>query len=149
MKSESTVQKIDDVNDFVEIMEIEKKAFVDPFTKDLYLSDFLNHPYSVYYKLVLKDKIIGYIGLWIMYEDVQITTFAIDPTYQGLGYGSVLMDFTVNLVKEKKCQNITLEVRVSNDKAIQLYEKYHFNKVAKRKRYYPTGEDAYLMELVM
>jgi len=147
MKNLSVIKTIEDIKDFDEIIEIENKAFIDPYTKDLYLIDFISHPYSKYFKLVLNHKIIGYIGLWIIFDDAQITTLAIDPNLQGLGYSKVIMDFVINYLKERNCQQVTLEVRITNEIAISLYEKYHFLKVAKRKRYYEDGEDAYLMKL--
>ena len=48
-------------------------------------------------------------------------------------------------IKLAECENITLEVRVSNKVAINLYKSCGFNVVATRKRYYENGEDAYLM----
>ncbi len=146
MKNLSVIRRIEDVSDFDRIMLIETQAFVEPYTKDLYLYDFLNHPYSEYYKLVLNEEIIGFFGLWIIFEDAQITTLAVDPSYQGLGYGNVIMDFIISYIREKGCQNITLEVRISNIQAIHLYEKYHFEAIALRKHYYENGEDAYLMK---
>lgn len=47
--------------------------------------------------------------------------------------------------EELHYQNVNLEVRVSNVKAIALYQKFGFKNVAVRKRYYSNGEDAYLM----
>ncbi len=149
MNEECVIRKIEDVDDFDEIMHIETRAFDEPYTKDLFLYDFLKHPYSVYFKLLLADKVIGYFGLWVVFEEAQITTIAVDPDYQGRGYGKMLMDFIIDYIKDCGCRNITLEVRVSNEKAITYYEKYHFKIVAVRKRYYENGEDAYLMKLDM
>ena len=58
------------------------------------------------------------------------------------------MNHMLNLCKEKQCENITLEVRIDNDIAISLYEKFQFKKIAIRKNYYQT-KDAWLMERKM
>ncbi len=147
MKNLPVVRRIEDLNDFYEIMEIENKVFQNPYTLDVYLSDYLHHPYSQYFKLVLNQAIIGYVGLWVIDEKVQITTIAVSDAYQGLGYGDLLMNFIIQYVNEKRCINITLEVRVSNRVAIEFYKKHGFIIVCKRKRYYQDGEDAYLMKL--
>ncbi|NLC94124.1 MAG: ribosomal protein S18-alanine N-acetyltransferase [Bacilli bacterium] len=146
MSDDVKVVKVEDVRDFNEIMEIEEKAFAYPYPIDLFIFDFEHHPYSEYYKLMLDDQIIGYCGLWIIFEDVQITTIAVHPDYQGKGYGDKMMEFIINYVKELGCRNITLEVRVSNNKAINFYKKHQFEIVGLRKQYYENGEDAYLMK---
>lgn len=146
MSDDVKVVKVEDVRDFNEIMEIEEKAFAYPYPIDLFIFDFEHHPYSEYYKLMLDDQIIGYCGLWIIFEDVQITTISVHPDYQGKGYGDKMMEFIINYVKELGCRNITLEVRVSNNKAINFYKKHQFEIVGLRKQYYEDGEDAYLMK---
>ena len=61
------------------------------------------------------------------------------------GIASELMQFCLQKIQQSKCENFTLEVRVSNTNAIKLYEKFGFQTVSKRKKYYADGEDAYLM----
>lgn len=145
MKKLCVIRNIE-LTDLDEVMEIEKEVFDDPYSKDLYIYDFQNNPYSEYYKLVLENKIIGFFGLWIIYEDAQITTISVSREYQGLGYGKVMMDFIINHIKEANCRNITLEVRLSNELAINMYKNYGFYEVALRKNYYENGEDAFLMK---
>mgnify|MGYP000998552979 CR=1 FL=1 len=141
------ILKITDIKDFDAVMIIENSAFLYPWSLELLLQDFLHHPYSEYYKLVVGEEIVGYFGLWIVGEFSQITTFAIKLEKQGLGYGKAMLDYLIKTVTESNCQNITLEVRTTNVKAIKLYEKAGFYKVTVRKRYYENGEDAYLMKL--
>jgi ribosomal-protein-alanine N-acetyltransferase len=135
------------IEDFDDIEVIEFKTFKDPISKDVYIKDMLDNPYSYYYKLVFEDQLIGYFGLWVIFEDIQITTIAVDSEYQGSGFGKLMIEFIIDLVKSQNAENITLEVRKSNERAINLYQKYQFYKVAVRKNYYEDGEDAYLMKL--
>ena len=74
-----------------------------------------------------------------------ITTIATDRHFQGQGCASQLMEYALEKSEELHYQNVNLEVRVSNVKAIALYQKFGFKNVAVRKRYYSNGEDAYLM----
>ncbi|MDF2699682.1 MAG: rimI [Haloplasmataceae bacterium] len=135
------------IEDFDDIEVIEFKTFKDPISKDVYIKDMLDNPYSYYYKLVFEDQLIGYFGLWVIFEDIQITTIAVDSEYQGSGFSKLMIEFIIDLVKSQNAENITLEVRKSNERAINLYQKYQFYKVAVRKNYYEDGEDAYLMKL--
>ena len=67
--------------------------------------------------------------------------------YQGNGFGSMMLDFVINLVKSVNVPNISLEVRKSNEKAIKLYEKYGFKYSHTREKYYRNGEDALVLIL--
>jgi len=62
-----------------------------------------------------------------------------------LGYGKVLLEFIISYLINKKCDNITLEVRVTNNKAINLYKKFGFEIASVRNNYYENGEAAYMM----
>ena len=65
--------------------------------------------------------------------------------FKDKGCASQLMEYALEKSEELHYQNVNLEVRVSNVKAIALYQKFGFKNVAVRKRYYSNGEDAYLM----
>lgn len=134
----------DDIN---KIMEIENKVFTNPFTKEDYLRDAFMNPYSIYKVLIINDEIIGFYGIWITFDNAEVITIAVNKDYQGKGYGQVMMDDILNECKVKDVINLTLEVRVSNIKAIKLYERNYFKNATLRKNYYPNGEDAYLMHL--
>lgn len=132
-------------NDLEKIVELENILFQSPWSLDDFQYELENNPFGQYYVIVEKKTVIGYIGLWMLGDQCQITTIGIDEFYQGKGYASQLMDFVLQKCKQLKYQNINLEVRVSNDKAIALYKKYGFKNVTVRKNYYADHEDAYLM----
>lgn len=131
--------------DFDFIDPLEKALFSHPFPMHIYISDFKNNPFSHYFKMVLGDEIIGYAAMWITFEDCQIVTIGIAKRYQGRGFGTMLLEYLLDYARSHGCTNLTLEVRVSNEKAIALYQKLNFYKISMRKRYYEDGEDAYLM----
>jgi [ribosomal protein S18]-alanine N-acetyltransferase len=91
-------------------------------------------------------SIIGYAGLWLMTDEAHITTIAVDPDFQGNGIGELLLVALIDRAKQIGARWLTLEVRVSNDVAQRLYEKYTFKEMGIRRRYYSdNGEDALVM----
>ena len=98
--------------------------------------------------LILEDNniIVGYIGMWTLGDQTQITTIGVRKEFQGKGYAKILMTKCDEITKHLGYSNINLEVRVSNTKAISLYQKCGFKIAATRKNYYQDNhEDAYLM----
>lgn len=131
------------LSDLDNIMPLEHQLFSSPWSKDDYIYELSSNPYAKYYVLE-DDKIVGYVGIWITYETAQITTIGSAKERQGEGLSKLLMNKVIEETKD--CEAITLEVRVSNVKAIKLYESYGFKKEAIRKDYYlDNHEDAYLM----
>ncbi len=91
-------------------------------------------------------QIIGYAGMWIMVDEAHITTIAVRGVWRGKGLGELLLASLINLAAEAGAERMTLEVRVSNEKAQNLYRKYGFNQQGLRRRYYSdNNEDAYIM----
>jgi len=91
-------------------------------------------------------EIPGYIGIWFMGEQAHIVSIAIGESYQGNGLGELLLIGCVELAYHRRCEAITLEVRISNKRAQKLYLKYGFQITGIRKAYYrDNNEDAYIM----
>ena len=105
----------------------------------------MENPFS--YLLVFEENqtIIGYIDWWITYEQAQLANIAVCPTNRKQGVGQQLLNKALQEAIEEECENMTLEVRISNKRAIQFYEKNGFITVNTRKNYYKDGENAYLM----
>ena len=92
-----------------------------------------------------ENKFIGFIVYSIIYERAEIIDIIIDSNYRKRGYANKLLEYTIEKIKEKNCDNITLEVNENNISAINLYKKQGFNICAVRKNYY-NNEDGYLMK---
>ena len=91
-------------------------------------------------------SIIGFAGLWLMVDEAHITTIAMHPDYQGLGLGELMLTSLIDIAYEIKAKWVTLEVRVSNYRAQNLYRKYGFHDAGMRHRYYSdNNEDALIM----
>lgn len=91
-------------------------------------------------------QIIGYAGMWIMVDEAHITTIAVRETWRGRGLGELLLASLIAAAAEGGAERVTLEVRVSNETAQNLYRKYGFHQEGLRRRYYSdNNEDAYIM----
>ena len=90
------------------------------------------------------DKIIGYLGLWIVIDQAQITTVAITHQFRGFGLGQLLLEYVKNYASHT-CEVMSLEARIGNEIAQHVYKNLGFQYGGKRKNYYGEGEDAIVM----
>lgn len=118
-----------------EICNIEKECFIDPWPKDAFIREITNE-ISEFYVLKDEDRVIGYYGLWFMFENADLVNIAVKKEYQGKKYGELLLNDAINKCRDKKVEFLHLEVRVDNNVAIKLYKKYDFIEVRKRVGYY-------------
>lgn len=135
-------------NDLDKVLEIEKQSFVNPVSKNKLIKEISYNHLARYYIMLLDDIIIGYFGMWIISDEGHILNIAIDPKYRGKGYGNDLLIELIKIAKENLVNKLTLEVRETNDPAKNLYKKYNFKVLGRRKDYYrePT-EDVLIMWL--
>lgn len=128
------------------VMAIERQSFPAPWTRSAFVGH-LEHPEFAKYLVALIDgQVVGYIGLFFGGGHGQITNFAVDPLYRRLKIGSRLLLEILAFCLFRAIDTISLEVRVSNSAALDLYQKFGFVLVGERKGYYQeTGEDAYVM----
>lgn len=132
--------------DLKRVAFLESQLFTSAWSHQDLLYELNENQFSRYLVLELDDEIIGYIGIWLIYEQSQITTIGVDQAFQGQGYGKMLLEKAIDLAKQTGCEIMSLEVRVSNKKAIGLYEKMGFQKEAVRSDYYQDNhENAFLM----
>lgn len=162
------------VGDIDEVMAIDRQAFSTPWSHSAYHYELERNEAAHY--LVLRHRhatpipravdsrwerlrrwfgatpapdripILGYGGLWLMYDEAHISTIAMRPDWRGRGLGELLLVGLLRQALALKANLVTLEVRVSNTRAQQLYQKYYFEIVGRRRGYYTdNGEDALLM----
>lgn len=131
--------------DIDQVVEGEMKIFGHSLGYDYILQEIEINPFSQYIVLEIDGKVSGYIGLWIT-DNMQIINFYVDKEYQRCGFGSMIMDFVIELCESSNISSLSLEVRPSNEVARKLYKNYGLKDVAVRKNYYDDGEDAILME---
>jgi [ribosomal protein S18]-alanine N-acetyltransferase len=92
------------------------------------------------------DPIIGFAGMWVLFDEAHVTTIGVLPNQRGKGLGELMLVELFEQAQARGAEWLTLEVRVSNAPAQALYEKYGFTRQGVRRRYYSdNGEDAYIM----
>ena len=132
--------------DLDRIAELEQQLFSSPWPRSAFVYELSGNPFAAVYVLEENGEIIGYVDRWILYDRAEIATIGVCKEHRRKGYAQQLMDRVIADAQEAGCENITLEVRVSNDAAVRFYEKNGFITVNTRKNYYEdNGEDAWLM----
>lgn len=90
--------------------------------------------------------IVGFAGMWVQGDEAHVTIIGVAPAHRGRGVGEFIFTALVDQALRRNATWITLEVRVSNLRAQNLYAKYGFSVQGTRRRYYSDdGEDAYVM----
>lgn len=91
-------------------------------------------------------RIAGYGGVWFMLDEAHVTTIGVRPDLRGRGIGELLFASLLHIGRDLGADRVTLEVRVSNVVAQNLYRKYQFTEEGVRKRYYSdNNEDALIL----
>ena len=90
-------------------------------------------------------RLLGMGCLWAILEEAHITTLAIDPDHQGKKLGQLLLTELLLKGHYRGLTRATLEVRASNERALNLYQKFSFKAAGERKRYYSNGENAQIL----
>lgn len=132
--------------DLDDIMEVERLSFTLPWSREAFYRELTDNPYAYYIVADIDGKAIGYGGVWIVVDEAHITNIAVRPEYRGKKIGETLLKQLQNLAREKGAKTMTLEVRVSNHVAQNLYRKLGFKNGGIRKGYYTDNfEDALVM----
>ena len=134
--------------DIDRIIEIERDAYPHPWTRGNFL-DCLRAAYACF-GLQLGKELVGYsIFNWAVSE-AHLLNLCVDPKWQDKGYGSLLLERTIDFVTLRGNQSMFLEVRTSHPRTVALYKKYGFRVIGHRRGYYRADggrEDAIVMGL--
>ncbi len=135
------------VEDLEEVLEIEALSFPIPWSRNSFLYELIENERAIY--LIARNefsKVIGYIGMWVVYEEGHITNLAAHPAYRRQGVARLLLSELIIKARENGVRHLTLEVRRSNLPAQDLYQKMGFVHMGVRRKYYlDNKEDAYIM----
>lgn len=128
------------------VLEIERQSFSDPWSRRSFYREIKENRYALYLSAIYQKNVIGYIGGWIISDELHITNLAIDNNYRHRGIGQHLIEELLKCSLKRGVKRATLEVRVSNLPAIKLYEKKGFSAAGYRPKYYRNNnEDALIM----
>lgn len=100
-----------------------------------------------YYLILEEDGApIGYAGMWLILDEAHLNNICIHPEHRGGGKGKMLLRALMQAAVDEGVDCMTLEVRVGNPVAIELYKDMGFRIEGIRRKYYQdNGEDAYIM----
>ena len=136
------------INDLAQVMAIENNNHPYPWSEKI-MSDCFKDNYESYV-YVLDNQIVGYIVQVLAADESNILNICVDESHRQLGIAKKLMDNAIEYSSSADIKTVFLEVRSSNNAAINLYVKSGFTEVGLRKGYYPSGsgrEDAIVMAL--
>lgn len=134
------------VEDIDAVYDIETKSFSLPWTKEAFFYEMIDNEHAYYVIAETEKGIVGYCGMWLVMDESHVTNIAILPDERGKKLGERLMKAAMEIAKDQGAVLMTLEARVSNHVAQNLYRKLGFKNGGIRKRYYSDNyEDALVM----
>ena len=131
-------------SDLPAVISIERRSFPTPWSLAMFVLE-LSKPSGVYLAAAVEDEVAGYL-ICSRYDTVwHVMNVAVDDRLRRQGVASALMERLFELA-DKPNEQYTLEVRVTNHRAIGMYERFGFRSAGVRPRYYhDNGEDALIM----
>lgn len=127
------------------VARIEQENFSMPWSEKAFM-DSLSQEEALFLVAEEEDRVLGYIGIYLSFEEGEITNVSVDSSSRNKGVGSELVEQLKKEAQARGTEKIFLEVRVSNEPAIRLYEKQGFEQVGCRKNFYEKPrEDAWVM----
>jgi len=126
--------------DLDRVMEITKISFPQPWPRNEFEKYFEDS-----FVAEENGKVVGFIIGKILKGMGIIKLVAVDPNYRGQGIGKMLVEFILNYFKERGIKGTLARVRIKNEVGINFFKNFDFEIIKTIKKYYPNGEDAYLM----
>lgn len=146
--SELVIRKATE-KDIDRIAELEELCFPDPWSRDSIEGEILRNEDALWIvgELQLETpKVVGYMGLWKVFDEGHVMNIAVDPVYRGNRIGYDILETMIEITEKVGITRWTLEVRKSNIVAQNLYRKLGFKEAGTRRGYYlNNGEDAIIM----
>ena len=137
-------------DDLDAVLELQRRSFAHPWSAELFKRE-MTHDWSTI--LLAEDRgprgevrLVGFLIYWLVHDELHILNLATAPEHRRKGVAQALLVATLDNGRRHKCAMATLEVRRSNEAAIDLYRKFNFRPVGVRPNYYvDEGEDAIVM----
>jgi ribosomal-protein-alanine N-acetyltransferase len=138
-------------SDVPAVMDVDRLSLPTPWAERSFQYELTENPASC---LLLAEQqgensqIVGFVGFWMLVDEAHISTLGVHPEHRQKGIGTQLLLEAIRQGIAMGARLVTLEVRQSNQSAINLYRKHGFEVVGKKVRYYMDNqEDAILMSL--
>ncbi|MDZ7270670.1 MAG: ribosomal protein S18-alanine N-acetyltransferase [candidate division KSB1 bacterium] len=132
--------------DVPEVARIEGLCFSSPWSAQSFVSCLADREVVLSIVATINEQIAGYAVNWLVPPEIHIGNIAVAPDFRRLGVARQLLQTVLSYARTRGCTVAHLEVRVSNQAAITLYQSMGFRRVGIRRGYYQdNGEDALLM----
>ncbi|MTV38735.1 ribosomal protein S18-alanine N-acetyltransferase [Duganella radicis] len=134
--------------DLADVFALEQSVYPHPWS----MANFEDSLSSHYEAWVLRDRdgdLLGYFLLMAAVDEAHLLNVAVSAERQGQGLGRFLLNQSVACARGLGMESVLLEVRPSNTRALEIYERYGFKQIGRRRGYYPAAdgqrEDAIVM----
>ena len=135
------------VEDLDEVLEIERASFSMPWSRGAFTYEIERNRVARCWVTRDESRVVGYLCLWEVADEVHITNVAVHPAYRRRGVAREMLAAVLDDAVRRSLSVVGLEVRPTNAEARALYESFGFRVVGRRRGYYyDTGEDALIME---
>lgn len=140
------------INHIDDVAELEKECFVHPWSRES-IEEYFGNPDAHFFVATDdgengsgKNEVLGYIGSYVICDEAYITNVAVKKSSRRSGVASALLAECVSCAKNSGASFISLEVRISNTPAVNLYKKFEFESAGVRPSFYrDPREDALIM----
>jgi ribosomal-protein-alanine N-acetyltransferase len=129
--------------DLPSVLAIERRSFPAPWSLAMFVLE-LSKPSSICIGAISEGNLVGYLMCSRYHTVWHLMNVAVDHEYRRLGIATALIEHLLDATGHE--ERHTLEVRVSNTEAIEVYESFGFRSAGIRRRYYhDNNEDALIM----
>lgn len=134
--------------DLPAVMALERATFpLDAWSEGMMRGELADQPRTRHYVVAVDDGlIVGYAGLAVAADQADVQTIAVLTERQGEGIGGAMLTELLDEARRRAAQEIFLEVRADNPRARSVYERFGFEEIGVRRRYYDDGTDAIMMK---
>ena len=136
------------LEDIPAVVELDKLSFTLPWPERSFRFELTDNPASRCWIVELDGKVVGMIVAWLLVDEAHVATIATHPDHRRQGIARKLLTYALRYMSKEGAVTSFLEVRENNHAAKDMYRKFGYEVVGRRKRYYKdTSEDAILMTL--
>lgn len=131
--------------DDLELMKDTLYSDFDNFWSYNILKQELENEKTTYVVAKENNEIVGFAGMMIFMDEATLNNIVVKKSCRGRGIGGELLEALIEICTDLNLKTFTLEVNTSNTPAIKLYEKFGFQNLGIRKKYYNNSQDAFIM----
>lgn len=131
--------------DDLELMKDTLYSDFDNFWSYNILKQELENEKTTYVVAKENNEIVGFAGMMVFMDEATLNNIVVKKSCRGRGIGGELLEALIEICADLNLKTFTLEVNTSNTPAFKLYEKFGFQNLGIRKKYYNNSQDAYIM----